>query len=114
MIAMSAFDRLAPWWGLLVAPSAFLGLLSAAYALVPFACRQQMHALVHVAPAAEVMICAVGVALSGVALARYRTSAGAPPARRFLAAISLATALLFLVASVAQWYVAAAISPCVS
>jgi hypothetical protein len=111
---MSAFDRLAPWWGLLVAPSAFLGLLSVAYALVPFACREQMHALVHLAPATEVVICTIGVALSGAALARHRTSAGAPPARPFMAAISLATALLFLVASGAQWYVAAALSPCVA
>ena len=111
---MSAFDRLAPWWGLLVAPSAFLGLLSAAYAVVPFACREQMHALVHVAPAAEFVICAIGVALSAAAIARYRAAAAITPGRRFLGAISLATAATFLVASLAQWYVAAALSPCLS
>ena len=108
---MSAFDRLAPWWGLLVAPSAFLGLLSAAYALVPLACRQELHALVHIAPAAELVICVIGVVLSGAAVVRYRASVGVSPGRRFLGAISLATAGLFSFASLAQWYVAAAISP---
>ena len=72
---MSRFDRWAPWWGLLVAPSAFLGLLSVAYALVPYACREQAPAFVHLAPAAELVICAIGVLLSGAAIMRWRREA---------------------------------------
>ena len=109
---MTAFDRVAPWWGLVVVPSAFLALLSAAYAIVPLACREQTHVLVHLAPAAGVGVAAIGVVLSGIVSSRYRAAAGIPPERRFLVAISLATALLFFVASLAQWYVAAALSPC--
>lgn len=110
---MSAFDRLAPWWGLLVVPSAFLGLLSLDYAMVSLACRDQMGALVHLGPAAGVAIAAIGVLLSAVSVGRYRTL-GAPPERRFLNAVSLAVAAGFLVASLVQWYVAAALSPCLS
>lgn len=113
---MSRFDRWAPWWGLLVAPSAFLGLLSAAYAIVPYACREQAPAFVHLAPALECVICAIGVWLSGTAVSRWRRFAdgSVPPERRFLGAVSLATATLFLAASLVQWYVAAALSPCLS
>ena len=113
---MSRFDRWAPWWGLLVVPSAVLGLLSVAYALVPYACREQAPAFVHLAPAAELVICAIGVLLSGAAIMRWRREAVAavPPERRFLGAVSLATATLFLVATLVQWYVAASLSPCLS
>ena len=113
---MSRFDRWAPWWGLLVAPAAFLGLLSAAYALVPYACREQAPVFVHLAPALELLICAVGVLLSGAAVARWRRAGPAtvPPERRFLGAVSLATAILFLAATLVQWYVAASLSPCLS
>ena len=38
--------RLAPWWGLVVVPSVFLGGLSLAYAVVSLACRSGSHALV--------------------------------------------------------------------
>ena len=110
---MTRFERWAPWWGLVVVPSAFLGLLSAAYALVPLACRVQQHGLVLVAPAAALVVCGLGVLLSGVTVASYRR-AGVPPERRFLGAVSLAVAVLFLAATLVQGYVAIALSPCLS
>jgi hypothetical protein len=113
---MSRLERWAPWWGLLLVPSAFLGLQSAAYAMVPYACRSDHQALIHVAPAIQVAISVIGVLLSGATVLRARTAHAAhvPPERRFLNAVSLATAILFLVATLVQWYVAIALSPCLS
>jgi hypothetical protein len=113
---MNAVERYGPWWALLVVPSAFLGGLSLAYALVSLACRTGTHGLVHVAPAGEVAVEALGLAMSGYCVWRLRGPGGRgiPEERRFLAGVSLATALLFLVATLVQWYVAAALSPCTS
>ena len=113
---MSTFERWAPWWGLLVVPAAFIGLLSAAYAMTPYACRSGAQALVHLAPAVELAVCAVGVLLSAVVVARGRSAPAlaVPSERRFLNVVSLAVALLFLVATLLQWYVAIALSPCFS
>jgi len=113
---MSTFERWVPWWGLLVVPAAFIGSLSASYMIVPYACRMQQYALVHVAPAVQLAITALGVLLSAWLVMRGRDAPATdvPPERRFLNAISLAVAILFLVATLAQWYVAAALSPCMS
>jgi hypothetical protein len=110
---LSRLDRWAPWWGLVVVPGAFIALLSAAYAVVPLACRTQVHALVHVAPATELAICILGVLLSVRALRQARRIQQPASDRRFLAAISLSIALLFLAATLVQWYVAIMLSPCV-
>lgn len=108
---MSALERWAPWWALLVVPAVFLGGLSLAYALVSLACTTGRHGLVHVAPAGEVLVEIGGVAMSWYCVRRFRILA-VPEARRFLAGVSLAVAVLFLVASLMQWYVAASLSPC--
>ena len=111
---MSALERYAPWWGLLGVPSLFLADLSAAYALVAWACRSGTHAWVHVGPAVATLGALLGIGLSGYCVARLRASTArvAPPRYRFVAVVSLATALLFLLATLMQWYVAAALSPC--
>jgi hypothetical protein len=107
--------RLAPWWGLVVVPSVFLGGLSLAYAVVSLACRSGSHALVHLAPAGEVLVAIIGIALSTWSVLRLRQAAGdaALRSRRFVATVSLVTAGAFLGASIVQWYVAAAMSPCI-
>jgi hypothetical protein len=112
---MNAIERFGPWWGLVVVPSVFLGGLSLAYALVALACRTGMHGLVHVAPAGELGTEILGLALSGYCLLRLREAPDAPlrAPRRFLVALSLAIGALFLLATLVQWYVAAALSPCV-
>ena len=113
---MSTFERWAPWWGLIVVPAAFLGLLSANYAMVSYACRSEQHGLVHIAPALELAISALGVLLSAMVVLHGRSAPGGvvPPERRFLNAISLATAILFLIATLVQWYVVFGLSPCLS
>ena len=77
--AESAFERWAPWWGCWSCRSAFLGLLSAAYALVPLACRSQHHGLVHVSPGGRrSSISALGVVLCGIGgMTRAQAVAGA-------------------------------------
>ena len=112
---MSTFERWAPWWGLVVVPSTFLGLQSAAYAMVPLACRTEQHVLVHLPLGLQVAISVLGVLLGVWLVQRGKAAAGAvPPERRFLNAVSLATAVLFLAAALVQWYVAVALSPCLS
>ena len=107
---MSPVERWAPWWALIVVPLAFLGNQSAAYAIVALACRSQKHALVHVFPAATLVAALLGVALCGWCM---RSGSGAIRAeRRFLVVVSLAVSALFVLATLAQWYVAAALSPC--
>jgi len=107
---MSPVERWAPWWALIVVPLAFLGNQSAAYAIVAFACRSQHHGLVHVFPAAALVAALLGVALCGWCM---RSDSGAIRAeRRFLVVVSFAVAALFVVATLAQWYVAATVSPC--
>ena len=54
--------RVGDWAGLVVAPLAFLMLISAAYALVPWACATQQHWVLHAGAAiALVAIAAVGI-----------------------------------------------------
>jgi heme/copper-type cytochrome/quinol oxidase subunit 3 len=111
---MNLVERYGPWWGLLVVPSAFLGGLSLAYALVSLACQTGRHGLVHIAPASEVAVEVLGLILSGYCVWRLNETGRAqvPEDRRFLATVSLASAVLFLVATLVQWYEAAALSPC--
>ena len=109
---MTVLERFGPWWGLVVVPAAFLGGISLAYSLVSLACRTGSHGLVHIAPAGELVIELAGLAVSAWCVARLRESGRAPADRWFLASISLAVAMLFLVATLVQWYVAAALSPC--
>ena len=109
---MSPVERWAPWWALIVVPLVFLGNQSAAYAIVAFACRSQHHALVHVFPALTLVAAVLGVALCGWCMTRGSGAIRAE--RRFLVLVSLAIAALFVVATLAQWYVAAALSPCLS
>jgi heme/copper-type cytochrome/quinol oxidase subunit 3 len=111
---MNAALRWAPWWALVVVPSMFLGSLSAAYAVAPLACREQARALMHVAPVATLVATLVGLALSAWTLRRLRGEAATPPVvtRRFLGGVGLALGVLFLFATLLQWYVAAALSPC--
>jgi hypothetical protein len=113
---MNVIERCGPWWGLVVVPSVFLGGLSLAYALVSLACQTGAHGLVHVAPAGEAGAEVLGIALSAHCLVRLRDAppAGAGESRRFLVVLSLASGALFLLATLVQWYVVAAVSPCVS
>lgn len=111
---MSMLERFGPWWGLVVVPSAFLGGLSLAYALVSLACRTGSHGLVHAAPAGELAVEVIGLAVSAWCVARLRASGRVPQDRWFLASVSLAVATLFIIATIVQWYVAASLSPCLA
>lgn len=106
---MSPVERWAPWWALVVVPLAFLGNQSAAYAIVALACRSEHHVLVHVFPALALAAALIGVALCGWCIRRGPAVRGE---RRFLVHVSLAVAALFVLATLAQWYVAATLSPC--
>ena len=106
---MSPLERWGPWWGLVVVPAAFVGYQTAAYAVVALACRHQ-QALVHLFPALTLATAVLGVVVSG--WCALRGSPAVRAERRFLVYVSLAVAALFVVATVAQWYVAAALSPC--
>jgi hypothetical protein len=108
---MSPIVRYGPWWALLVVPGVFLGSLSAAYAVAPLACMTQRHGIVHIAPAIALLVALSGVALAGLSWRRLQR-AGDRADRRFLAGIAAAVAALFVLAALAQWYVAAALSPC--
>jgi hypothetical protein len=112
---MSPFVRFAPWWSVLGVPSTFLASLSVAYAVAPLACRDQARALMHIAPAATLVLTLAGIALSAWTLQRLRGEPATPQVetRRFLGGAGLALAVFFLVATALQWGAAAALSPCV-
>ena len=108
---MSPVERWAPWWALIVVPLAFLGNQSAAYAIVAFACRSQHHALVHVFPALDARRGpARRRAVRLVHDARQRRDPRRAPLPR--AGRASPSPRSFVLATLAQWYVAAALSPC--
>src|SRR4051812_36463028 len=111
---MTLLERFAPWWGMLVVPGAFLTNLSVAYAVVPLACSTQHHGLLHIAPAIGLVITLMGLAWSGWSVMRLRGANGTlvTQAHRFLAWVGLSVAALFLLATLAQWYMIVRLSPC--
>jgi hypothetical protein len=104
--------RGAPWWSLLLVPSAFLANLSVAYAVVPYACMTMRHGLIHIAPALCAVAALTGILLCAWAVRRARRDPSLPPERHFLSLVALAVAGLFLLATLAQWYVVVALTPC--
>ena len=107
--------RVGDWAGLVVAPLAFLMLISAAYALVPWACATQQHWVLHAGSAiALVAIAAVGIGgwqrYGGI---RGQTS-GTVGTQSLLAALSLGVSALSALATIALWLTAFALSPCLS
>ena len=107
--------RVRHWAGLVVAPLAFLSLISAAYALVPWACATQQRWVLHAGSATTlVAIAAVGIGgwqlYDGIG---GRTS-GIVGTQRLLAALSLGVSALSALATIALWLTAFAISPCLS
>jgi hypothetical protein len=107
--------RVRHWSGLVVAPLAFLSLISVAYALVPWVCATQQHWVLHVVSAVTlVTIAAVGIGgwqpydgLGGQASGTIRT-------QRLLATVSLGVSALCALATIALWLTEFAISPCLS
>jgi hypothetical protein len=96
------------WPPVLVPPLAFLTLLSAAFALVPWTCEHQQPAPLH-----AITIVTLAIALGGIALAWHEwRSAGLehPDDRgervswmRLLAVVGLCISALFLLATIGLW-----------
>ena len=103
------------WSGLVVAPLAFLSLISVAYALVPWVCATQQHWVLHVVSAVTLgTIAAVGIGgwqpydgIGGQASSTLRT-------QRLLAALSFGVSVLCALATIGLWLTEFAISPCLS
>lgn len=93
-----------PWPGLLGAPLAWFGMLFAAYALVPWACRSGHQSVLHVVvllTAATIATCAV------VSWQAWRRSLASPEAAdaarvRFLAWVGFTLAALLTLLAVAS------------
>jgi hypothetical protein len=103
------------WLGIVGAPLATLGYLSAAYALVPLACISQRHALLDLASAVAIGATLVAVGFAWGAWLHPPAARGSPLGERhaFLANVALAVSVLSLVAIIAMAATRLAIGPCV-
>jgi hypothetical protein len=110
--------KLALWPALFVAPLAFLAELTLAYALVPYACDSQHHAVLHAVNLVTLAIAVIGT-LHG--WREYRV-AGDAPARdagdrgarsRFVAVTGLLVSATMVLALLAQLVTMLVIPPCV-
>jgi hypothetical protein len=108
--------RLSHWLGLLAAPLAFLTLLVVAYPLVPWACATQRHEVLHAVAAVTLLAILATVASGWRAYAASGASTSAPveSTERFLAGLSVGVSLLSALATVALWFTAFALSPCLA
>lgn len=107
------------WPGLLLAPSAFLAYQLTAYILVPWACRQQAHGVLHAvsAVAAAAMVAVLALAIKDCRRDTLAWQGRADPLssrRRLLALAAAAVSALSLAATLALWFMQFIIGPCVS
>ena len=106
------------WPGLLLAPSLFLAYQLTAYILVPWACRQQAHAVLHVV-SAGFTVAMVAMLLFAIRDGRRDTGAWqgrrdpVSSRRRLLALAAVAVNALSLAATLALWFTQFMIGPCV-
>jgi hypothetical protein len=102
------------WLGIIGAPLVFLGELSLAYALVPWACRTQHHAVLDVVGAVALVLTLAALVAGAVGWRQARARRGSPLAARqeFLGQIAVALAALSTLAVIAQWGTRVAVAPC--
>jgi hypothetical protein len=107
------------WPALIVPPIAFLTALSAAYALVPWACESQRHFPLHLVAMVCLAVCAGGVLLAW----RDWRSAGAEEPDdgaddivhiRFVSVLGLLLSALMVLSTLTLWMTIVIIPPCVS
>lgn len=92
-----------PWTGALVSLSLFLAELSAAYALVPWACARGIPVVLHALIAVTLVMCiAAGVYASG-GLREEARSAALVEQSHFASTLSLALSAIAVLALIAQW-----------
>jgi hypothetical protein len=106
------------WPAIFVLPLVFLALLTAAYALVPWACETQQHLPLHAISAVS-----LAVGLGGVFLAwrDWRAAGVEPPddggdkivETRFLAVMGLMLSALVSLTIAALWFTHFMVPPCV-
>jgi len=94
----------APWAGLVGAPLAWLSMLLAGYALVPWACRSGHQAILHVVVLATVATIATSAVVSWHAWRRGSAALDRPAAgrARFLAWLGFAFAALLTLLAIAS------------
>jgi hypothetical protein len=104
------------WPGIIGAPVVFLTLVSAAYALVSWACRSHDHVLLDIVSAFALLLTLGATLLGGLAWRRTRAHGGTPLAVRklFLAELAIALGAISSVAVLAQWSTRLALSPCIA
>jgi hypothetical protein len=119
LVATPPRRAFAYWPGLLLAPVLFLAYQLAAYIIVPWACRQQAHGVLHAVSAAVTVAMLMLVVF---ALMDWRREARAwrgraepvSSRRRLLSRAALAVGALSLAATLALWFTQFVIGPCVS
>jgi hypothetical protein len=109
-------SRLGLWSGLLGAPLAWLATLELGFALAPWACARDHHAVLHLVTVVGAALAAGAGGLSWLTWAREPRRPGAtadglgpsttdgpgPTRRRFLGAVGLASSALFTLAILAS------------
>lgn len=102
--------KLTRWVGLLLAPIAWSLHLLVAYGLVPISCPIGSNLLIHVATVLTLVLALVG----GVFAYRTWKLADASDGTRFMGIAGLLMTGIFIAATVAEWYPAFSLGPCVT
>jgi hypothetical protein len=109
---------MAQWASIIVSPLVFLANLSLVYALVPFACRAQSSAPLHVASGLSLAITLIALVLAWHAL---RSSAPPPGVAKddvsrtqFLSRVGVWVSAIVASAIVLQWSAQWILAPCIA
>ena len=104
------------WLALVGAPLALLSSISAAYALVPWACAHQRHGVLDIVIVSALIATLLSVALEVTRLQRGGDGRDSPAGARdrLLSQIGVGVGVLCALALIAQWATRLAIGPCVS
>ena len=107
---------LAYWLGSVGAPLVALAYLSAAYALVPLACRTQMHGILELAAAIAIGATVLATIVAWLVRRRLPAARGTPIGERhaFLANLALSLGVLSVVTVAAIAVTHLALGPCVA
>ena len=102
------------WLGILGAPTVFLAELSLVYALVPWACRSQHHAMLDAVSAVGLLFTIIALGAGFVGWRNARARRGSPIAARqeFLGQVAIALSAISALAVIAQWATRLAVPPC--
>ena len=103
------------WFGLLLAPAAYLASLLAVYAIAAEPCSQRHDLLLQAIHGAAVLLGLIGMSLAWSSHRITRKNHGASalgPGVRFLARVSLGSNALFLLVMLVQWAPSLVYSQC--